>query len=257
MDCIDFHKLTVFTVDTAERLKYYLMRSVKKPIRWTIRMHICRMEVLNKYLGILPTIKNSPLAVASTDMGNIPFTEATHASIILSHLPVAWRNQYNLTHKTVPELLRAMLQDLENIEKLFAEKYNKKAQANKAKAATAPKTAERVPKKCTHGGGPNRGAPKKGRSAKYCKWCKMANWPYTTHDTIKCCRFEKDGMPKDKPVKPFDSAKKPWKKTGSRDSSQMAYLTEKVAKLKKKLKKTKKHGKKRACDLLDNDSNSD
>jgi hypothetical protein len=37
----------------------------------------------------------------------------------------------------------------------------------------------------------------------------------------------------------------------------MAYLTEKVAKLKKKLKKTKKRGKKRACDLLDSDSDSD
>ncbi len=220
-------------------------------------MHISRMEVLNKYLRILPTIKNSPLAVATTEMGNVPFMGATHASIILSHLPVAWRNQYNLTHKTVPELPRAMLQDLENIEKLFVEKYNKNAQANKAKAATAPKTAEHMPKKHAHGGGSNRGAPKKGRSAKYCKWCKNANGPYTTHDTIKCRTFEKDGTPKDKPVKPFDSAKKPWKKTGSRDSSQMAYLTEKMAKLEKKLKKTKKHGKKRARDLLDSDSDSD
>jgi hypothetical protein len=234
-----------------------LMCSIKKPVRWTICMHISRMEVLNKYLRILPTIKNSPLAVATTEMGNVPFMGATHASIILSHLPVAWRNQYNLTHKTVPELPRAMLQDLENIEKLFVEKYNKNAQANKAKAATAPKTAEHMPKKHAHGGGSNRGAPKKGRSAKYCKWCKNANGPYTTHDTIKCRTFEKDGTPKDKPVKPFDSAKKPWKKTGSRDSSQMAYLTEKMAKLEKKLKKTKKHGKKRARDLLDSDSDSD
>ncbi len=94
-------------------------------------------------------------------------------------------------------------------------------------------------------------------SAKYCKWCTNANGPYTTHDTIKCHRFEKDGTPKDKPVKPFDSAKKPCKKTGSRDSSQMAYLTEKMAELKKKLKKTKKHGKKHARDLLDRNSNSD
>jgi hypothetical protein len=68
-DCIKFHKLTVFSVDAAERLKYYLMCSVKKPIRWTIRMHISRMEVLNKYLGILPNIKNSPLAIASMEMG--------------------------------------------------------------------------------------------------------------------------------------------------------------------------------------------
>ncbi len=64
-------------------------------------------------------------------------------------------------------------------------------------------------------------------------------------------------MPKDKPVKPFNSAKKPWKKTGSGDSSQMAYLTEKMAKLEKKLKKTKKHSKKHARDLLDSDSDSD
>ncbi len=32
-DCIKFHKLTVFTIDTAERLKYYLMCSAKKPMR--------------------------------------------------------------------------------------------------------------------------------------------------------------------------------------------------------------------------------
>ncbi len=256
-DCIEFHKLTVFTIDAVERLKYYLMCSIKKPVRLTIRMHISCMEALNKYLGILPTIKNSPLAVTYTEMGNVPFTKATHMSIILSHLPVAWRNQYNLTHSTVPESPRAMLMDLKNIEKLFVEKYNKKARANKAKAATASKMAERVPKKPAHGAGSNQGAPQKGRSAKYCKWCKAAGGPYTTHDTIKCRRFEKDGKPKDKPAKPFNSAKKPWKKTGSGDSSQMAYLTEKVAKLKKKLIKTKKHGKKRACDLSDSDSNSD
>jgi hypothetical protein len=114
-----------------------------------------------------------------------------------------------------------------------------------------------VPKKRAHGGGSNRGAPQKGRSAKYCKWCKNANEPYTTHNTIKHHRFEKDGTPKDKPVKPFDFVMKPWKKMGCGDSRQMAYLTEKMAKLKKKLKKTKKHGKKRARDSLDSDSDSD
>ena len=106
-------------------------------------------------------------------------------------------------------------------------------------------------------GGSDRGAPKKGRSAKYCKWCKAADRPFTTHDTIGCRRFAKEGSPKDKPTKPFGSARKPWKKTGSGDSSQMAYLTEKVAKLEKKLKKTKKHGKKRDRDSPDSDSDSD
>ncbi len=117
-----------------------------------------------------------------------------------------------------------------------------------------------MPKKRAHRGGSDRGAPKKGHSAKYCKWYKNANGPYTTHtthDTIECRRFEKDGKPKDKPVKPFNSTKKPWKKMGSRYFSQMAYLTEKMAKLEMKLKKTKKHGKKCARDSSDSDSNSD
>ncbi len=96
-------------------------------------------------------------------MGNVPFTKATHGSIILSHLPVAWRNQYDLTHSTVPKSPMAMLLDLENenIEKLFVEKYNKKARANKAEAAKTSKTAEHVPKKRAHGGGSDKEPPKR------------------------------------------------------------------------------------------------
>ena len=153
IDCIEQHELTFFAINAVEmeRLKYYMMCSVRKPVRWTIRQHICRMETLNKYLGMLPTITNSPMAVTSTELGNIPFNEATHASIILSHLPAAWRHQYNLMHKTIPESPRAMLLDLENIKKMQVKRYNKKAKASKAKAATA--TAElRVPKKWVNGG---------------------------------------------------------------------------------------------------------
>ena len=84
IDCVEQHKLAVFAVDAAERLNYYMMCSIKKPVIWTIRLHVCRMETLNKYLGMLPTIKNSPMAAASTKLDNVPFNEATHASIILS-----------------------------------------------------------------------------------------------------------------------------------------------------------------------------
>ena len=146
VDCIEQHKLTFFACDAVERLKYYMMCSIKKPVRPTVRQQVSRMETLTKYLRMLPTIKNSPMAVASTELGNIPFTKATHVSIILSHLPVAWRNQYDLTHKTVPKSPRTMLLDLENIENMQVEKYNEKAKANKAKAASA--TAElRAPQK--------------------------------------------------------------------------------------------------------------
>ena len=122
---------------------------------------------------------------------------------------------------------------------------------SKAKAASA--AAElRVPKKRADGRGSDR-APKKGRTTKYCKWCKAVNGSFTT----ECRRFEKDGSPKDRLVKPFDSVKKPWKKTGGRESSQMAYLMERLMKLEKKHKKSKKHGKKRSRDSSDSDSDSD
>jgi len=106
------------------------------------------METLNKHLGLLPTIKNSPQAVASMELGNVPFNKTTLACIILSHLPVAWRTEYALTQALVPESPRAILVDLKNIEKLFAKKANEAARANKAKVASTAKLAgEQVPRK--------------------------------------------------------------------------------------------------------------
>jgi len=122
LECIEFHKRTFFTMNAAEKLRYYLLCCIKKPVKVTIKGHVTRMEILNKYIGMLPTIKNSSLAVASTERGNNPFSEATHVSIILLQLPVAWRNPYDLTHQRVPESPRAMLQDLETIEKVIVKR---------------------------------------------------------------------------------------------------------------------------------------
>jgi hypothetical protein len=145
-ECVDFHKLTVYSIDAAERQRFYMLCNLKKPAKSSIRAHVTQMETLNKYLGLLPTIKNSPQAVASTELGNVPFNETMLVSIILNHLPVVWRIQYALTHTLVPESPRAILLDLENIEKLFAEKSNEAVRANKAKVATAAKMAgEHVP----------------------------------------------------------------------------------------------------------------
>jgi len=123
-------------------------------------------------------------------------------------------------------------------------------QLPKWQVSTYPKKRKRA-----HGGGPEKGTPKKGHTDKFCKWCKAVDGPFTTHNTMECRRFNKDSSQKDRPTKPFDSAKKPWKKPGSGEPAQMAYLTEEMAKLKKKLKKSKKH-KKRACDSPDSDSDS-
>jgi hypothetical protein len=83
-ECIDFHKLTVYSVDAAKRQRFYMLCNLKKPAKSIIRSHVTRMETLNKYLGLLPTIKNSPQAVASTELGNVPFNKTTLPSIVLS-----------------------------------------------------------------------------------------------------------------------------------------------------------------------------
>jgi len=126
-ECINFHKLTVYSIVAVERLRFYMICNLKKPAKSSIRAHVTQMETLNKYLGSLPMIKNSPQAVASTELSNVPFNETMLASIILNHLPVVWRIQYALMHTLVPESPRAILLDLENIKKLFAEKSNEAA----------------------------------------------------------------------------------------------------------------------------------
>jgi hypothetical protein len=159
------HKRMVYSINAAEQQRLYILCHLKRPARSSIRPHMTRMETLNKYLEQLPTIKNSPQAVASTEYGNVQFNESKLASIILNHLPVAWRNQYNVTHPIVPESPRAILLDLENLEKVFVEKSNEAAQANKAKVAAATKMAgEHVLRKGkrAHGGGPKKGTPKEG-----------------------------------------------------------------------------------------------
>jgi hypothetical protein len=80
---------------------------------------------------------------------------------------------------------------------------------------------------------------------------------FKTHDTIECRRFAKDSSPRDKPTRPFYPAKNTWERTGSEDSSQMAYLTERLMKLEKRHKKAKKRAKKRARDSSDSDIDSD
>jgi hypothetical protein len=99
--------------------------------------------------------------------------------------------------------------------------------------------------------------PPRRCTAKYCKWCKEVSGPYQTHNTSDCCRFDKDGKETGKFHKPFNPAKKPWKKSGG-DLGQMAYLTKKHEKLEKKFKKSKlkKSSKKRSRDSSSNSSDS-
>jgi hypothetical protein len=115
VDCLELHKLMVFSADTAKRQQFYIQQAVRKPQRATVRQHISRMGVLNDYVKHLPTLKDSSKAVPTMKKGNISFGKANLADIVLSSVPMLWQNQYNLNHLTVPKSTRTLLPNLEAI----------------------------------------------------------------------------------------------------------------------------------------------
>ena len=115
-DCTELHKLTIFSCDVAELQRYYMQQGVKKPQRVPVRSFMAWMGLLNDYLArLLPTVKDSSMAVEDTKKDNELFDKADLAGIMLKAVPSSWVNQYNLTHLTLPKSLRLLLPDLENI----------------------------------------------------------------------------------------------------------------------------------------------
>jgi len=40
LECIDFHKRTVYSVDAAERQRFYMLCNLKKPAKSSIQAHV-------------------------------------------------------------------------------------------------------------------------------------------------------------------------------------------------------------------------
>jgi hypothetical protein len=114
-DCLELHKLTVFSADAAKRQRLYIKQVVRKPKRATVQQYILQMGVLNDHVRHLPTLKDSPKAVPMTKKGNIPFGEADLATIVLASVSMSWQNQYNLNYSTVCKSSCMLLPDLEAI----------------------------------------------------------------------------------------------------------------------------------------------
>jgi hypothetical protein len=151
LDCLELHKLMVFSADTAKRQWFYIQQAVHKPQRATVQQHTLRMGVLIDYVKHLPTLKDSSKAVPTTKKGNIPFSEADLAAIVLSSVPMSWQNQYNLNHSMVPKSTRTLLPDLEAIERVMVEKKGANLKA-KGKGSTAPSKPKGSPKRKASGG---------------------------------------------------------------------------------------------------------
>ncbi len=151
LDCLELHKLTVFSADAAKRQQFYIQQAVRKPQRATVPQHILCMGVLNDYVKHLPTLKDSSKAVPTMKKGNIPFGKADLVAIVLLSVPMLWQNQYNLNHSTVPESTRTLLPDLEAIKQVLVEKKGANLKA-KGKGSTAPSKAKGNPKRKVSGG---------------------------------------------------------------------------------------------------------
>jgi hypothetical protein len=89
-DSLELHKLTVFSADAAKRQQFYIQQAVRKPQRATVQQHILQVGVLNDHVRHLPMLKDSPKAVPMTKKGNIRFSEADLAAIVLVSVPMSW-----------------------------------------------------------------------------------------------------------------------------------------------------------------------
>jgi hypothetical protein len=87
-DCLELHKLTVFSADAVERQRIYIQQAVCKPQRATVQKHVLQMGVLNHCVRYLTTLKDSPNDVPMTKKGNIPFGKADLATIVLASVPM-------------------------------------------------------------------------------------------------------------------------------------------------------------------------
>ncbi len=229
-NCVMFHLLTTFPINTAEQEKYYILNVLKKLQLINIRQFVCRIEQLNAYIAQIPCFYSSPNANASTKPENTPFTEAELGAHVLHMCPIQWQDQYNMNEKGMTPmdicLLLTLLEAIKHVctyEKGKSDSYEKSEKSSnkgeKGKKHPGTIFLARVPKKI--------------RFEKHCNLCKKHRGAHTTHNTRDCRRFEKKGKEKSN----FRTTKKGGHK-GNSINQNFAQLTNKIEKLEKALKKS-------------------
>ena len=225
---------------------------MKKPQRLSVRAFFTRVEQLNSYIKLLPSLYNSPKAGPDTKPCE-PFDEAELAFQLLRMCPESWQDHYNLTQETVPQELRKLLLILENIEKLGANKQKKPAAAS---AGTNAKTAESNGKRKGTNSSSDR-IPKKKRTEKHCVLCQKHGGTSASHNTNECTKYEKDGTLKASWAKKSAGTGKYSDKKAKSDGNAFAQVLDRFSsKLDKTLKKVASRKKKRRHDS-DSDSDSE
>ncbi len=93
-----------------------------------------------------------------------------------------------MTHTTLPDRTRTLLQDLELIKHIMEQKHEA-GQKAKAKESVASTIAKGSSKKCSASGNLGERVPKKGKPNKFCQHCKAKGGPHLTHNTKECRRY--------------------------------------------------------------------
>jgi hypothetical protein len=142
--------------------------------------------------------------------------------------PIQWKDQYNMNKKGVmPMDMRLLLTLLKAIKRICTYK--------KAKPESSKKTSNKGERgKKRPGNNSTARLPKKVRFEKNCNLCKKHGGMYITHNTLDCCRFEKDGKETN-----FHAIKKGGKKANPMNQI-FLQLTKKIKKLEQALKKSGK-----------------
>jgi hypothetical protein len=186
-DCIKLHKLTIFAT------YFYMPQMIKKPQRVTVRQCMSCMGVLNEYLAYLPMVYDLSMAVEGTKKSNVLFDEADLARIVLNSVPVIWVSQYNMMHSTLPKFPHVLLPDLEAIKHIINKKHQASLKAKAKDTSSTSTSTKGSSKKCSASGNPSERVLKKARPVKFYQHCKSKGGPHLTHNTNKCCRYNKDG----------------------------------------------------------------
>jgi hypothetical protein len=199
-DCVVFHLLTMFPINTAEQEKYYFANVLKKPQRVIVRQFVSQVEQLNAYIAQMRCFYFSPNVNASTKPENVPFTEAELGSRVLQMCPIQWQDYYNMNKKgMMPTDMRLLPTPLKAIEGVVCTH-------KKAKLESSEKVSQKGEKGKKRPGMAK--VPNKVHFKKHSDLCKRHGGVYTMHNTHDCCRFEKDGKEKSN----FCAAKKGGKK---------------------------------------------
>jgi hypothetical protein len=96
-NCVMFHLLTAFPINTAEHKKYYITNVLKKPQHINVHHFVHCVEQLNAYIAQMPCFYYRPNANASTKPENVPFTETELGSHVLRMCPIQWQARLHVT----------------------------------------------------------------------------------------------------------------------------------------------------------------